>query len=170
MLNQSLSLYVQRKFRLLLLSTMFPVLLLTLLITGGVVEAAANLAGTFTEHTIPTNNSNPLNITIGSDGARWFTEGVGNKIGRMTATGVFKEFSIPTSNSSPNGIAAGPDGALWFTESIGNKIGRVTTAGVFTEYPIQTATSTAGSITKGPDGNLWFTETRTFQLGRITPD
>ena len=82
-------------------------------------------SGAFTEYPIPTAGSNPIGITAGPDGALWFTEGGGNKIGRVTTSGAFTEYPIPTPGSSPQGITAGPDGALWFTEASGNKIGRI---------------------------------------------
>ena len=74
-------------------------------------------------------------LVSASDGALWFTENSGNKIGRITTAGVITEYSIPTNSSRPQGITAGPDGALWFTENSGNKIGRMTTSGAITEYP-----------------------------------
>jgi virginiamycin B lyase len=67
----------------------------------------------------------PSGITFGQDGALWFTETEGNKVGRMTTTGRITEFTIPTPGSEPGEIVAGPDGALWFTEFAGNKIGRI---------------------------------------------
>ena len=76
------------------------------------------------EFAVPTANGQPFGIAAGPDGALWFTEQRGNKIGRITTAGSFSEFATPNINSSPNGIAAGPDGALWFTEQGGNKIGR----------------------------------------------
>ena len=81
-----------------------------------------------TEFTIPTPAATPGESTAGPDGALWFTETNGNKIGRITTSGRFTEFTIPTPNSNPVGITAGPDGALWFAESDGNNIGRITTA------------------------------------------
>jgi streptogramin lyase len=100
------------------------------------------------------------------DGALWFTELNGNKIGRVTITGTFTEFPIPTANSQPHGITAGPDGALWFAEFNGNKIGRITTTGTITEFAIPTASGGSFGITAGPDGALWFTES--IKIGRIT--
>jgi hypothetical protein len=41
-------------------------------------------AGTFTEYPIPTQFATPIGIAAGSDGALWFTEFQGNKIGRIT--------------------------------------------------------------------------------------
>ena len=92
-----------------------------------------------TEYPVPTANSQPYLIAPGPDGALWFTEPAGNKIGRITTSGVIAEYPVPTVGSEPDFIAAGPDGALWFTELAGNKIGRITTSGSITEYPVPTA-------------------------------
>jgi hypothetical protein len=126
------------------------------------------VSGCFTEFPIPTAGSQPSGITVGPDGALWFTETSGNNIGRITTAGVVKEFPIRTAYSSPSGITAGPDGALWFTETSGNNIGRITTAGVITnEFPIPTAASGPSGITTGPDGALWFTEAGGNKIGRL---
>jgi len=69
--------------------------------------------------------SNPEAITVGPDGALWFTNN--DSIGRMTPTGRFTAFTS-FRMSTPAGITAGPDGALWFTNNFNNSIGRVTTA------------------------------------------
>src|SRR6266566_3906749 len=129
-------------------------LMVAVLVGAAVGIATQALAQTFMEFPIPTVNSGPNDITAGPDGAMWFTEGNGNKIGRMTTADITTEFPIPTVNSGPFGITAGPDGALWFTELGGNKIGRITTAGVITEFAIPN--SSPGGITAGPDGALWF--------------
>jgi virginiamycin B lyase len=110
----------------------------------------------------------PWDIAVGPDGAMWFTETLGNKIGRITAAGVItNQYVIPTPNSGPRRIIVGPDGAMWFTESSGNKIGRITTAGVITEYP---ATPNGGpsGIAAGPDGAIWFNENSGNQTVRMT--
>ena len=62
-------------------------------------------------------------MTVGPDGALWFTEKTGNKIGRVTTDGHFSEFPLPTSSASPFGIVNGPDHHIWFTEFAANKIG-----------------------------------------------
>jgi len=84
-------------------------------------------------------SASPDGITVGQDGALWFTEGYGNKIGRISASGIITEYVSPTNQSGPTGITKGPDGALWFTENstyAPNKIGRITTSGVIAEYPL----------------------------------
>ncbi len=126
---------------------------------------------TITEYAVPTDSSNPHGIAVGPDGALWFTEYSGNKIGRITTGGVVTEYTVPTASSQPYGIAAGPDGALWFTEYSGNKIGRITTAGGITEYPVPTTyNSQPSGIAAGSDGALWFSENNDFpnKIGRVT--
>ncbi len=128
------------------------------------------LAQNVVEFPIPTPNSRPYTIVAGPDGNLWFTESVGNKIGRITPSGVITEFPVPTAASGPYGIALGPDGNIWFTERFGDKIGKyVMATGQIVEYPIPTSFSQPWEIIAGPDGNLWFTEEDVAQIGRITP-
>jgi virginiamycin B lyase len=122
---------------------------------------------TITEYKIPTPESSPEAIVIGSDGAAWFTETVGNKIGRISSNGTITEYAVPTENSAPSGITLGPDGAIWFTECNGNNIGRIATNGSISEYGVPTSKSGPEDITAGPDGALWFTE-GIGKIGRIT--
>ena len=112
--------------------------------------------------------SSPAVIAAGPDGNMWFTEALGNKIGRITTAGAITEFAVPTESSVPLGIVAGPDGNMWFAEHVGNNIGRVTTAGAITEFAIPTAFSLPDVLAVGPDGNVWFTEPAGNKIGRIT--
>jgi virginiamycin B lyase len=76
-------------------------------------------------------SSSPYSITVGPDGALWFTDGAENAIGRITTNGAITEYGTGiTSGSYPNGIATGPDGALWFTEANSGKVGRLSFGGV----------------------------------------
>src|SRR5436309_1017470 len=94
--------------------------------------APAAASALVTETPIPTSFSRPQSIAAGPDGALWFTEFGGDKIGRITTAGAITEFQL-TAGSQPDGIAAGPDGALWFTEFGTDRIGRITTGGAITE-------------------------------------
>jgi len=112
--------------------------------------------------------SGPQGITIGPDGALWFTDSA-DKIGRITTQGQVTEYALSTW-AHPMGITTGPDGALWFTESNLDKIGRITTQGRITEFALPSSLdspSNGGGITTGPDGALWFTQ-GWGPLGRIT--
>jgi virginiamycin B lyase len=132
-------------------------------------------AQTATEFTIPTPASKPFGIATGPDGALWFVEGDGNKIGRITTAGAVTEYTIPTKttfgnfSSHPQCIVAGPDGAMWFVEGDGNKIGRITTAGVITEFP-NFAGGWPQCLTVGPDGALWISDQGPMGGGKPTGD
>ena len=67
----------------------------------------------------------PSLIAVGADGALWFTENVGNRIGRITTGGEVRQHLIATPESGPVGIAAGADGAIWFAELQAGQIGRI---------------------------------------------
>lgn len=121
-----------------------------------------------TDYELPNSDSQPDGITTGPDGALWFAEYNGNRIGRITTAGVITEYTLPTPKSLPTWITPGPDGALWFTEFGGRKIGRITTGGSITEYATQNLTSAPDGITAAPDGALWFTEFGGGRIGRIT--
>jgi virginiamycin B lyase len=125
-------------------------------------------AGPVREFAVPTAASAPRAIAPGPDGALWFTEALGNRIGRIATSGEISEFALPQADSFPSGITTGPDGALWFTKWGG--IGRITTDGELREFPVIPlsghAPQPAEDITTGPDGALWFTEIG--RIGRIT--
>jgi virginiamycin B lyase len=107
------------------------------------------------EFPLPNPGVNPQGITFGPDGAYWFAEISGNRIGRIDTNGNIIEYGVPTPSSGPYDIVAGPDGTnLWFTEAATSKIGRIGTNGVIQEFPLP-FTITATGITAGPDGRLW---------------
>jgi virginiamycin B lyase len=117
----------------------------------------------FTQY--PAAGVSAYGITVGPDGALWFTDsGASNHIGRITTAGAMTEFPVPS--GSLGGITVGPDGALWFASALagGNTIGRITTAGVVTEFPIS---GDPLNIITGPDGALWFTEYNANKIGRL---
>ena len=120
------------------------------------------------EFGIPTNPADPGYITLGPDGALWFTElsvnFVGCQIGRITtgASPTITEFTLPFAQPLPDGdfcldlTSAG--GNIWFAEADTGAIGKVTPGGVVTEYGIPGSGTTAVYVAAGPDGNLWFTD------------
>ena len=126
---------------------------------------------TIDQFPVPTGGSRPYTIVAGPDGALWFTESIGNKIGRINTKGVFHEFNVPTGESGPYGIATGADGNIWFTERFGDQIGRFEFLGQhITEFPIPTPFAQAWEIAPGADGLLYFTEEDAHQIGMINTD
>ena len=109
----------------------------------------------------------PVGITAGPDGNIWYTESLGEHIGKINSRGKHTSYHIPGDQTYPLGITAAPDGNLWFTEYFGAAIGRITVGGSITEFPIPISAG-PGSITAGSDGNLWFTELTGNSIGRMT--
>jgi virginiamycin B lyase len=62
-------------------------------------------------------------ITLGGDGALWFTEPGNGKVGRMTTVGTLTAYDLGAS-TFPLGITAGPGHTIWFAEYGANRIGR----------------------------------------------
>jgi virginiamycin B lyase len=138
-------------------------------ISKSVQVGAGGGAVQITEFAVP--GGNPGDITLGDDGAFWFTEGNANRIGRITYAGAITEFTDPTANSGLGGIIFGAYGDFWFTEGNANRIGRITTGGAFyPEFNVPTANSGPHYIANGPDGALWFTENNRNKIGRVTTD
>ncbi len=129
------------------------------------VLPSIGLSQTITEYPVPTPASALSSITAGPDGALWFAEKDGHKIGRITPAGVITEFDLPAGANSPSDIAAGSDGNLWYTSDW--SLCRMTPAG-------ETACNMVGlygplkHIVRGPDGALWFTS-ESWRIGRALP-
>src|SRR5439155_22711834 len=91
----------------------------------------------YTEEIPLPQNSAPMFIAAGPDGAMWFTLECTDPIGRVDiATRVVTYYDIPTPNALPWDITAGPDGAMWFTELAGRHVGRIAMDGSITEFPV----------------------------------
>lgn len=76
-------------------------------------------------YSIPTAGGKPYDLAY-VGGIVWFTERVGNKIGRLDpSTGTIDEFPVPTADSAPTGIDVAPNGQVWFTERDGNNLARL---------------------------------------------
>lgn len=61
----------------------------------------------------------------GPDGALWFAERQGNRIGRCSTSGAITETPVPTAASQPMELANAPDGSIWFGETAASKIARL---------------------------------------------
>src|SRR5580693_4192123 len=94
---------------------------LTLLLVAGIAASAPSLAQAINEFPLA-NSGLPYGITVGPDGALWFTEV--DRVGRITTGGVITDYAVH-GVSDPQGIVTGPDGALWLAESGASRIGRL---------------------------------------------
>jgi streptogramin lyase len=102
-------------------------------------------------------HSYALDITLGPDGAMWFTDLGNPAIGRITASGKVTEFSKGLMQpAKPYSIVAGPDGNLWFSDICG-RIGRITPHGKIDEFSLRFPAGTVNpnGIVVGSDGAIW---------------
>src|SRR5262249_42215950 len=102
----------------------------------------------------------------------WFTEGYGNRIGRISADGTLTEFPLALAALA---IALHSDGNAWFVTAQNRNewIGRITPLGQVTEIPFPTVNINIPDIASGPDGNLWlpFGDNPDYpnQIARLSP-
>lgn len=128
--------------------------------------AACTPWGSSCEHYALPTWSKAFYIAAGADGNLWYTDGWGNRIGRLTTAGTLTEFPVPTPGAGVYGICAGSDGNVWFTEYYAGKVGRITRDGVIREYAVPGG-GTLRSMTAGPDGNVWFVDESGNRIGKV---
>jgi hypothetical protein len=110
--------------------------------------AHAEPAGVFTTFEEVRGSSAPSSIALGPDGAMWFTQNVGNRIGRITMDGTITEFAVPTPDAGPWGIALGGDGSMWIAERTASRISRLGTgSGALVSAVIKGAARVGSSLT-----------------------
>jgi virginiamycin B lyase len=119
----------------------------------------------------------PERLAIARDGAVWFTDPQGGRIGRIFPDNSKADYySVPTPRSGPAGIAAARDGCIWFTEHAADQIAIFVPPGAdrsspghhgFKEFPLPLGGGPAG-IVAAADGSLWFAENSGNRIGRIT--
>jgi streptogramin lyase len=95
-LNQERGILMSRRMRRVLTAALAAILAAGIGLSAGAAVAAP--AAKLKQFRVPTDNSEPRDITNGSDGNRWFTEGteftgVEAKIGRITPAGEITEFA-----------------------------------------------------------------------------
>jgi len=119
----------------------------------------------------------PERLTVARDGAVWFTDPQGGRLGRIFPDSNKADYYfVPTPKSGPAGIAAARDGSIWFTEHAADQIAILVPAGAdrpapgrhgFKEFALPLGGGPAG-IVAAADGSLWFAENSGNRIGRIT--
>src|SRR5205814_1634604 len=97
-------------------------------------------------------------LTVGMDGALWFTESSHQQVLRLRSDGTLEKVHARGGYATPSGIAVGSDGNIWYANGGNNSIGRITMDGNLSEFPLPVEGSRPFRIVSGPDGALWFTE------------
>ncbi len=120
------------------------------------------------EFPLPTAHGRPEDICSGPYDDMWFTDALGDHIGRITRAGRITLFPLPP-GSHPRRITGDYTDNVWFTEPGTNKIGRLSGKGQLTEFRLPTLGSVPQGIAVGAYGIIWFTEQGSDKIGRITP-
>jgi virginiamycin B lyase len=116
--------------------------------------------GGLKQYKIPTANSEPRAIALGSDGNMWFTESSPNlpaTIGRITPAGTVTEFRVECNFCILTDIAQGPDDILYFTSN-NAELGRITVAGtLLSPVPMPNSNALAGRLAVAGE-DVWITD------------
>ena len=118
----------------------------------------------------------PERLTVARDGAVWFTDPQGNRLGRIFPNDSKPDyFPLPMYRSGPASIVATPDGSIWFTEHAADQVAIFVAPGAdrptlgshgIKEFSLPHGGGPAG-IAAAPDGSLWFAENSGNRIGRI---
>jgi virginiamycin B lyase len=134
------------------------------------VPAARTESISIREWAIPTASSLPHDAAVGLDGALWFTEMNGNKLGRFDeVTSTFREFTVQTPDSGPHGLAIDVAGKVWFTANKKGYVGILSpTTGKIIQYPLPDArTDDPHTPVFDRAGMLWLTLEKASKVGRF---
>jgi streptogramin lyase len=125
---------------------------------GGAALAAP--VGMLKQFKVPTAQSEPIAITDGSDGNRWFTEGNGNtpspaELGRITANGTITEFAANCNFCLLTDVVQGPNSILYMTSNGSDFLRFDQTAGTFLPVLTSPNSGSAQGIARAGN-NIWF--------------
>lgn len=133
------------------------------------------ISSNFTQYRL-NPDSFPMQIVHGPDGAVWFSELYGHRIGRIQPdNGLLSEYPTPNNDTAPSGIAFDLNGTLWismvsFNESVPNTLATLDPGnGVYHYYEMPTPIAQPTGIAVDRSGKVWFTEHGPSLLGRFDP-
>jgi len=131
------------------------------------------------EFEIPTNNTEPHEVTVDSDGNGWVTQRLGGKLGRLDPrTLTYSEVAPPPAASKTvqlNAIWGGPENKIWFMDVGPNRrwLAYDTKTREFSTFNMTTKlrTGAAGGNTmrQHPNGTVWFNAIGNNTVIRLDP-
>jgi virginiamycin B lyase len=123
------------------------------------LRIAPDGAGT-TAFDLPRRGSVPTDVAVGPDGAVWFLEFRGNRVGRLK-DGRFDAFEIGRENAGLSGLAVAPDGAVWFGMLRLGALGRLRD-GEVEMFRLPRERARPYSLAADRDGNIWYADIAGF--------
>jgi virginiamycin B lyase len=111
-----------------------------------------------TQWSLPTSNSYPRRMEIGSDGMIYTGEFRGGKIARFDPkTQTFREFSLPGPDPSPYGLGFDAEGYLWYDSHNMDRLGRFDPrTGKVVEYPFPHPEPAIREFFRDAQGRMWY--------------
>jgi virginiamycin B lyase len=130
----------------------------------GSLVVSSTTTNTIQYYPVPTANSEPYDLAY-ADGVIWFTERLGNKLGRLEiSTGEIEEFSIPTVFYVNYLPLVGVDQAEPPIEAVEPP---TTPASIAASIGITSSEPTGIAVAR--DGTVWFASRKSNQIGRFDP-
>ncbi len=109
---------------------------------------------------LPQAMAMPTDIATGPDGAVWFVEFRGNRIGRFR-DGKFDAFEVGAQSAGLSGIAIASDGAAWFGMLRTGSIGRLRN-GKLAIFRLPRDDARPYSVAIDRAGNVWYADIRGY--------
>ena len=108
-------------------------------------------------------------MVAGPDGNVWYTDTVGNRIGRISSSGQIALYPTPRKGGEPNSIVLGPEAKLWFADRSANAIAQISADGQIKEFLIPTVDAFPDGLAFDAKGDVWFAEGHRNRVARMTP-
>ncbi|OLR93928.1 hypothetical protein BJP25_16005 [Actinokineospora bangkokensis] len=109
----------------------------------------------------------PYGVAATADGALWFSEMTGHRLGRV-ADGAVDYVPLPA-GSFPAGVVQGPDGAVWCALNTAGALARVDADLGVTVHPLPTPGAAPVGVTATADA-VWCVQIGAGQLARVSSD
>jgi len=115
----------------------------------------------------PPTKGKPQRLQVDSDGMIWFSERVGNKIGRLDPkTGTFKEFTLPGPSASPYAIGIDRNHMIWYSSHEQDTLNRLDPkTGEVTEYPFPHSEISMREFFLDSQGRMWYASSDNNKVG-----
>ncbi len=115
----------------------------------------------------PPTKGKPQRLQVDSDGTVWFSERVGNKIGRLDPKpGTFKEFALPGPSASPYAIGIDRNHMIWYSSHEQDTLNRLDPkTGEVTEYPFPHSEISMREFFLDSQGRMWYASSDNNKVG-----
>ncbi|MGH7722116.1 MAG: virginiamycin B lyase family protein [Candidatus Dormibacteria bacterium] len=128
------------------------------------------ITGVVTAFPVQCCDVSPFDITAGPDGNLWFTEQLGNAVGKVTPSGSVTEYPLSGRGTlgAPQDITSGPGGKLWFSETNAAQVAAISTDGQTVDlHPLGAGEIAGGMLTDSNGTSVWFTDAANDNVGEI---